>query len=171
MKNFKFFLTAVLIALSSTSFAQWQPAPLQNEFFDALVGTSSAQVMRNGKSYTNTVTCKWDLNHQFLIINLTTVSNSDPGEPYQGMGIWGIDMQGNVKSWWFDIYGAEFTGTSTGKINGNKMEMTDESKNKKGTTTMELTDDSVIYSSKGTYITTEGKESSYEETAVYKRNK
>lgn len=174
MKHVKLFTKIALVILMSVkiSFSQGMtpPEPLQNEFFESLVGTSTGEVMRNGKNLTNTISINWDLNHQFLIINLSSVNKNNPSEKYQGMGVWGIENDGTVKASWFDIFGANFSTTSTGKITDNKLELTDNGKFMSGTTVLEIVNKSVKYVSKGFFKTPDGKQIPYEETATYAKN-
>ncbi|MBV6480295.1 MAG: hypothetical protein HGGPFJEG_03171 [Ignavibacteria bacterium] len=175
MKHLKL-LSAILFTLlftSVNSFSQDMnpPAPVQNEIFEAMIGTSTADVLRNEKEYLNTINISWDLNHQFLILNLKAVNKKNSEEKYQGMGIWGIENDGTIRTWWFDIFGVPGAGTGTGKINGSKIDMIEKGKFREGTTILELTNDGVNYHSKGVIKTPDGKEIPYEETTVYHKNK
>lgn len=174
MKHAKLFTKIALVILLTVKFSFSQefapPKPLQNEFFDALVGNVTTEVTRNGKIMTSTFSVNWDLNHQFLIINLTSVNKNNPDEKYQGMGIWGIENSGTVNANWFDIFGADNITKSTGKITGNKLVLNENGKYKSGTATFEIINNSLRFESKGSYNTPDGKQIPYEETAIFMKS-
>lgn len=175
MKQVKLFTLIALAVLlnANLSFTQDMrpPAPVQNEFFDAMVGNSSGESVMNGKTYDQTVSVQWDLNHQFIRINLVSVNKSNPQDKYEGLGIYGIDAKGNVKTWWFDVWGAGSVSTGTGTISGDKMQTTEEGPYYRSNNTFEFRDNAMNINRQGSFKTPDGKEISFNETSSFKKNK
>jgi len=175
MKHVKLFTLIALAVLlnANLSFTQDMrpPAPVQNEFFDAMVGNSSGESVMNGKTYDQNVSIQWDLNHQFLKIYLTGVNKSNPQDKYEGLGIYGIDAKGNVKTWWFDVWGAGSVSTGTGTISGDKMITTEEGPYYRSNNTFEFRDNAMYINRQGSLKTPDGKEISFDETLNFKKNK
>ena len=71
MKHAKLFIaiTALILLTSGFSYSQGMmpPKPLENEFFDGMVGNSSGENFINGKIHKENVEIKWDLNHQYIV--------------------------------------------------------------------------------------------------------
>ena len=173
MKHVKLFTLIALALLLNVkiSFAQDQPAPVQNEFFDAMVGDSYGESSVNGKLYDQKVSIQWDCNHQFIRINYSAVSKTDPQDKYEGLGMYGIDATGNVKTWWFDVWGAGSVTTGTGTISGKKMQTTESNHVYKSNNTFEFKDNSMVIIRSGSYKTPDGKEIPFDETITLRRNK
>lgn len=100
------------------------PPPVENKVLDAMVGNWAGTSDMMGMKMNETVNCYWDLNHQFLIMKLESVSEDNPSQKYTGMGIYGVDANGNLKAWWFDDWGSEGTMNGTGTFDGMTMHMT-----------------------------------------------
>ena len=172
MKHVKLFTLIALAVLlnANLSFTQDMrpPAPLQNEFFDAMVGNSSGESVMNGKTYDQTVSVQWDLNHQFIRINLISVNKSNPQDKYEGLGIYGIDAKGNVRTWWFDVWGAGSVSTGTGTSSGDKMQNTLEVPYYRSNNTFEFRDNSMYINSHGSFKSSDGKEISFNDNSSFK---
>lgn len=175
MKHVKLFTIIALALLlnANLSFTQDMrpPAPVQNEFFDAMVGNSSGESLMNGKTYDQTVSIQWDLNHQFLTIKLTAVNKSNTQDKYEGLGIYGIDAKGNVRTWWFDVWGAGSVSTGTGTISGNKMQTSEDSPYYHSNNTFEIRDNTMFINRQGSLKTPDGNEIKFDETSSFKKNK
>lgn len=102
------------------------PPPVENAVLDAMVGTWSGTSNMMGMTMNESVTCYWDLNHQFLIMKLESVSQDNPSQKYTGMGVYGIDAGGKLRSWWFDDWGAGGMMNGTGTFDGMTLHMTGE---------------------------------------------
>ncbi|MFC2093217.1 hypothetical protein ACFLSV_04890 [Bacteroidota bacterium] len=138
----KTLLTIIVLSfiLTINSFSQGfkVPPPIENEFFNASVGSwvsDEYEVM--GMKCIDETTFNWALNNQFL--EMKSVSNTGTDNKFQTIGYMGIDKDGNMKGWFFDIMGMEGVTEFTGKVNG--MTATIEGGNKymksKGTMTIE----------------------------------
>jgi hypothetical protein len=163
----------VLIAvIANISLAQdsFSPAPVQNSFFDNIVGNFKGEETQNGKQVSNTVNIRWGINHQYLLIDLKAVNKNDPKDSYEATGIWAADENGNVRTWWFDIYGANNVMFGTGKIEGNKITVSDKSNSSSSTWTLELEDNRARRISNGKYKTPDGSEIPFSSDATFVRN-
>jgi hypothetical protein len=92
------------------------PKPAENKMFDAMTGEWSGEDDMMGMKMTDNVKIYWNLNHQYLFMELTSTSKDNPAMSYHGLGIYGFDKTGNVKEWWFDDWGAEAMATGNGTI-------------------------------------------------------
>lgn len=175
MKHAKLFTMLVITILLNSGLSRSQdvkpPAPLQNEFFDLMVGNSTGESTINGQTYEQSVSINWDLNHQFLKINLKSVNKKNPSDIYEGVGMYGIDGSGKVKTWWFDVWGAGGVSTGTGNISGMKMQTSEAGQFYHSDNTFEFRDNSMVINRKGSFKTPDGKEIPFEETSTFRRNK
>lgn len=171
--NFKTILTAALFALTIISATRAQdmtpPKPVESSFFDKWVGEWKGENEYGGKKGKQTVMCKWDLNHQFLVINVKGTFNDIPDALYNGIGYYTLDYKGDVQGYWFDIYGANGISTTHGKITGNKMENNVTAAGYSSTELAEFkSDNEVSMVIKGTYEVN-GQKMPFEHTATYIR--
>lgn len=110
-----------LLFIAMNLYAQSSPPrPLDMSFLNLIEGTWAGQSEIMGTKMNEVVTCRMDLNKQYLIINLRAESE-DKAHVYTGMGVYGSDSQGNVKSWWFDDWGIAGISSGEGKIESMKM--------------------------------------------------
>ncbi len=174
MKLTKIVTKAVLLmaVIVNISFAQdsFNPPPVQNSFFDNLVGSFKGEETRDGKQILNTVNIKWGINHQFILIDLKAVNKNNPKDSYEANGIWATDKDGNVSTWWFDVYGVNNVSFGTGKIEGNKITVSDKSNSYSSTWTLELKEGAARMTSNGKYKTPDGSEIPFSSDASYVRN-
>ncbi len=163
---------ALIAVIANISFAQesFKPEPAQNSFFDELVGSFIGDEIRDGKQVSNTVDIKWGINHQFLMINLKAVNKNDPGDSYEASGIWAVDKDGNVTTWWFDIFGLQNVSIGKGKIEGNKITVDDKSNASSSTWTLEFESNGARMKSNGKYKTPNGSEIPFSSDAFFTRN-
>ncbi len=124
--NFKTILTAVLFTLTiisaSTAQEMTPPKPIESSYLDKWVGTWVGENVYGGQPGKQTIVCAWDLNHQFLVVNVTGTNDNNPNFSYKGAGYYTLDKDGNTIGYWFDIFGAQGITHSKGKISGSKME-------------------------------------------------
>jgi hypothetical protein len=121
MKLKTLFLLIIASVFSINLHAQGSlPKPLDMSFFNLIQGSWSGQSDMMGTKMNEELVCRMDFNKQYLIVNLTA-SSEDKAHAYTGMGIYGSDAEGNVKSWWFDEWGVNNVSMGTGKIDGMKM--------------------------------------------------
>lgn len=174
MKVATFVTKAVILfaLIVNISFAQesFSPAPVQNSFFDNIVGNFKGEETRNGKQISNTVNIRWGINHQYLLIDLKAVNKNDPKDSYEATGIWAVDEHGNVSTWWFDIYGVNNVSFGKGKIEGNKITVNDKSNSSSSTWTLELKEGVARMTSSGKYKTPDGSEIPFSSDASFVRN-
>lgn len=78
------------------------PKPIDNKVFESLVGTWRGQNDMMGTKMEDRLKVSWSLNHQFLIMELQSKSLDNPSIHYEGLGVFGVDQDGHVKTWWFD---------------------------------------------------------------------
>ncbi len=175
MKHAKLFIAIAALILLTSGFLYSQdmmpPKPLENEFFDAMVGNSSGENLINGKIHKENVEIKWDINHQFIVINYSSQNKDNAEDIYQGLGIYGIDASGKVKTWWFDVWGAGNASAGEGTISGDKMQITENSPFYHSDNTYEFRDKMMIVTRKGHYKTQDGKEIPFEDVSKFTRNK
>ena len=114
---------------------------------------------------------KWDINHQFIVINYSSQNKDNDEDIYQGLGIYGIDASGKVKTWWFDVWGAGNASAGEGTISGDKMQITENSPFYHSDNTYECKDKMMIVTRKGHYKTQDGKEIPFEGVSKFTRNK
>ncbi len=175
MKHAKLFTMLLITILLKSGFSWSQdikpPAPVQNEFFDAMVGNSTGESIVNGQTYEQSVSINWDLNHQFLKINLKSVNKKNPQDIYEGFGMYGIDVSGKVKTWWFDVWGAGSVSTGTGTISGMKMQTTEAGPFYHSDNMFEFRDNAMVINRKGSFKTPDGNEIPFDETSTFRRNK
>ena len=133
-------IIALTFIFSINAFSQGFKIPpaIENEFFNESVGTwISDEYEMMGMKSTDETTFNWVLNNQFLEMN--SVSNTGTDNKFQTIGYIGVDKDGNMKGWFFDIMGMEGVTEFTGKVDG--MTATIEGGNKymksKGTMTIE----------------------------------
>ncbi len=117
-----FLLILFFISININAQTASRPNPLDISFFNLIQGSWVGQSDMMGTIMNEELICKMDFNSQYLIINLTAASE-DKAHSYTGMGVYGSDPEGNVKSWWFDEWGVANVSMGAGKIDGMKMKI------------------------------------------------
>lgn len=169
----QFFSLAVVLGLLVSVNAQAEdthvpPKPLNNAVYDAMVGDWQADTDMMGKKMHDKLKIHWDLNHQFIIMNLDATGIDNPQMKYEGLGVFGLDSKGNAKTWWFDSWGAETASVGKGTFSGNKLELSDSNEKFKETRSFEVKGNEMIMHAKGT-ISMGGKEMPFEQKTIYKK--
>jgi len=82
------------------------PPPVSNKVYEAMNGNWTAESPMMGIPMVMDLKVYWDLNHQFLVLDLRSTGKEDATKTYQGKGLFGLDEMGNAKTWWFDSWGA-----------------------------------------------------------------
>lgn len=113
-----FFLVLLSVGCIFAQDMSKPPAPVQNEVFDAMIGTWTGESEMMGMKMTETLNFSWDMNHQYVIMKLSGVGSDDPSMTYSGMAIMGVNDAGASKTWWFDDWGMDRTMQGTGTFSG-----------------------------------------------------
>lgn len=166
-----FLLSFCSIALSLNAQADSYnnpPKPLDNKVFDAMVGKWEGDSTMMGTKMHDELKVKWDLNHQFIVMELKAKSAAKPEVKFDGMGIFGIDANGNAKTWWFDNWGADSVSTGSGTFGDNILTLTDSNSMLHETRTFEVKGDEMTMHAKGS-MTNQGKTTPFDTTTIYKR--
>lgn len=145
------------------------PKPIDNKVYDAMVGTwvGESDMMR-GKMH-DVLKIRWDVNHQFLVMDLKAEDIKQPNKKYEGMGVFGIDATGNAKTWWFDSWGADAVATGTGTFeNNNKLTLTDSKPTFSETRIFEVNGNTMIMTATGNMVM-DGKTVPFQQKVIYKK--
>ncbi len=160
------FIFAMITSVSTAQMAP--PAPVENTVYDAMVGEWTADAMMMGMPFIENMKIVWDLNHQFLVMDLMATNKTNTNMTYQGKGMYGIDDKGNAKVWWFDTWGAPNVSTGTGFFDGNVLTLTDGNDMFKETRTFSVDGNQMTMNSKGTMVTS-GKDVPFDETTIFNK--
>ena len=166
-----FSVFVLLLFISFKSFAQDEmtpPKPVENKVYDAMVGDWVGESMMMGMKMKMEVSVHWDLNHQFLFFNLTSTSTDDPKMAYKGLGIYGVDKNGNAVAWWFDDWGADAVATGTGTFGDNSLHVISSNPNYKDDRTFEMKGGEIVMSASMT-MNMGGKEMTMNENITFKK--
>ncbi len=144
------FAIAIFFNVSSAQ-ESYLPSPDTNSYFERLVGKYEGSEIRNGMQFQSNVEINWDLNHQFLMINVSSSAKDNPAMSYEGKGIWAVDENGNFTSWWFDIFGPGNVTTGKGMIEGNVLTVEDRSNQGSSNWTLELKENGAVMKGSGLY--------------------
>lgn len=158
--------TTTTTDMSATRMAP--PPPVNNKVYDAMVGTWRGESNMMGTKMNDVLTIGWQLNHQFIIMELEATNKNNPSEKYEGMGVMGVDAQGNAKTWWFDSWGAESVSTGTGQFSDNMLTMTDSNSKFNETRTFKINGNQMTMHAKGT-MTMNGKQQAFDMTTIYRK--
>lgn len=163
------FILVVCFYISKLSAQDMQPPkPVDNKVYDAMVGVWTGENNMMGMKMNETVTVKWGLNHQYVMFDYKAVSKDNPAMSYNGLGIYGVDANGNALGWWFDDWGASAMATGTGTFSENKLEMNSSNAMFKENRVFEVKGSDMTMTAKGTY-SVNGKDVSFAETNTYKK--
>lgn len=144
------------------------PPHLDNKVYDSMVGVWRGTSDMMGRKAQDELKVGWALNHQFLILSLQSRMMSKPDMKYEGMGIFGVDSQGNPKTWWFDSWGADSVATGSGSFGENIVTINTNNPKMNETRSFEVKNHEMIMHAKGT-MTWNGQTHPYDTTTVYKR--
>jgi len=145
------------------------PKPAENKVYDALCGEWTAESSSMmGMKMKEEVKIYWNLNHQYIFMELKAVGIDNPNVKYSGFGIFGLNKNGNAKAWWFDDWGASSIATGEGTFENDKLILKDGNDMFQETRTFEVKGNELTMSSKGT-MNMGGKDMPFDESTVYKR--
>jgi len=166
-KSIVVFVFFILCIISSAHSQDMQPPkPLDNKVYEAMVGQWTGESDMMGTKMKQDVSIKWAINHQFIIMDVMVTGKDNPDMKYSGMGIYGVDEKGNVKSWWFDDWGASAMTTGSGTFGDNRVDMTDGNSMYKETRSIEVNGNQMTMHAKGS-MTMNGKDMPFEENIIY----
>ncbi len=154
------------------SFAQGFKIPpaIENEFFNESVGTwITDEYEMMGMHWTDESTFNWVLNNQFL--EMRSTSNSSTDMKFQTIGYIGVDKEGNLKGWFFDIMGIEGVSEFTGKVDGMTATMEGGNNYMKSKGTMTIEGGIMTQTFSFTYPDEEGNEQTLELTTISRKQK
>ena len=171
--NFKNILTAAVFIFTITFISAAQdmtpPKPVESAYFDKWVGTWVGENEHGGMPGKQTIVAAWDLNHQFLVVNVTGTGDKNPDFVYKGTGYYTIDNSGNYIGYWFDIFGQAGISESKGKTSATSLEGSVTASGYTGIETAVFNgDNEVTMTSKGTYEFN-GQKMPIESKSVFKR--
>ena len=144
------------------------PKPVDNKVYESMVGVWTGENSMMGMKMNETVTVKWGLNHQFVIFDYKATSKDNAAMSYNGLGIYGVDANGNALGWWFDDWGATSMATGSGTFSENKLEMNSSNAMFKENRVFEVKGNDMTMTAKGSY-SVNGKDVPFNETNVYKK--
>jgi hypothetical protein len=144
------------------------PKPLDNKMLGSMVGTWKGVNDMMGTQMADTLKVSWTLNHQFLKMELTSQAVNDPNYHYEGLGIFGIDQNGKVKTWWFDSWGASGIATGSGSLNKNEMKIKDGNAYFQEERSFVVSGNTMTMHAKGT-MSLQEKSKSFDQTGIYKK--
>jgi hypothetical protein len=121
-----------------------------------------------GMEMNQDVMIHWDLDHQYIFMELKAVGVTNPSIKFNGLGIFGVDKDGKAKGWWFDNWGASYVSSGDGTFEDNKLILNDGNDMFSETRTFEVKENELTMYAKGT-MKMGGKDMPFEETTVYKR--
>lgn len=172
MKLKTLFLLVIITLTSSISLhaQSSRPKPLDISFLNLIEGSWTGQSDMMGIKMNEQLVCRMDFNKQYLVINLTAASE-DNTHTYSGMGVYGSDADGNVKSWWFDEWGVGNVSTGSGKIDAMKMTIDATSANNTMNRTIELTGGNLVMKWMSTFKDNEGQMQTLSGETVYTKTK
>ncbi|MEO8665572.1 MAG: hypothetical protein ABI462_08740 [Ignavibacteria bacterium] len=158
------FLFTILVSISKAQMAP--PAPVENKVYDTMVGEWTADAVMMGMPFIDNLKIVWDLNHQFIVLDLMATGKANTSMTYQGKGIYGVDDKGNSKDWWFDTWGASMVSTGTGFFDGDVLTITEGNDMYKASRTFTVDGNQMTMHAKGTMVTS-GKDEAFDETTIF----
>jgi hypothetical protein len=144
------------------------PKPAENKVYDAMCGEWTAEGIMMGMKMKQEAKIYWALDHQYIFMEVKSVSIENPAATYNGLGIFGLDTKGNAKTWWFDNWGAAATATGEGTFEGDKLIMKDGNDMFSETRIFEVKGNEMTMSAKGT-MKMGGQDMPYDESTVFKK--
>lgn len=131
----------ILCAMRSFAQDMTPPKPAENKVLDAMIGTWTGEGDMMGMKFDETMNFSWNLNHQFVFLNLKSVVKDNPAMTYGGLAIIGVNPDGTAKVWWFDDWGTGGTGSGTGTFGDMKLTSNTSNEMYKDTHTFEVVGD------------------------------
>jgi len=173
MKITNLFLIVFLVLsfITLKSFAQDEMAPtkpVDNKVYEAMCGQWTSESDMMGTKMKQDINIHWDLDHQFIFMELKAVGTTNPNIKYSGLGVFGVDYNGKAKVWWFDCWGASSVSTGDGAFEDNRLTVKNGNEMFSETRTFVMNGNEMTMSAKGT-MKMSGKEMPYDETVVYKK--
>ncbi|MBK8982693.1 MAG: hypothetical protein IPM38_10335 [Ignavibacteria bacterium] len=149
--------------------SQMLPPPgIVNQVYEDMTGNWTAESDMMGIPMVQDLKIYWDINHQFLILDLRSTGKEDVTKAYQGKGIFGVDQMGNAKTWWFDSWGADNISIGSGAFSDNKVTINNSNSMMTETRSFLVAGNEMIMNAKGT-MNMSGKEIPYDETIIFRR--
>lgn len=167
---YKFLSSLAIIALSVNCYASEismnPPKPVENKVLNAMVGNWKGESNIMGKKMQERLSISWSLNHQFLIMQLSSREIANPASHYEGLGVFGADSDGNVKTWWFDSWGPSSISEGSGKTHADQLTIHDGNANFKEERTFKVNGNTMEMSAKGS-MNMDGKNMPYAQRTTY----
>ncbi|MEO6696311.1 MAG: hypothetical protein ABIY50_07465 [Ignavibacteria bacterium] len=167
---FSFILTLIFTvkARSQDEDAMMPPPAVFNEVYDAMDGNWTSESSMRGIPMKMDLKVYWDLNHQFLVLDLRSVGREDASMTYQGKGLFGVDEKGNPKTWWFDSWGANSVSLGSGVFNDNKLIVTGGNAMVNETRSFLVSGNEMVMNGKGT-VNVDGRIIPFDETIIFRK--
>jgi hypothetical protein len=169
--KFKILLAFLFVISAATKFyAQddmMMPKPIENQVFDAMVGDWTGESDMMGMKMTENMKVYWTLNHQFIVMEMNAFSKDNDKMDYSGMGIYGVDKDGNAKMWWFDDWGVDAIATGSGTFEGMMLKAKSSNTMYTEERTFEIKDGSIVSNWTSTMMGKDGKEMKMSGKTVY----
>ena len=165
---FIFTLLFAVKAKSQDEDAMTPPPAVSNKVYEAMNGNWTAESPMMGVPMVMDLKVYWDLNHQFLVLDLRSTGKEDPSRTYQGKGLFGLDEMGNAKTWWFDSWGANGVSLGSGAFGDNKVTINGGNSMFKETRTFLVSGNEMVMNGKGT-MNRGGKEIPFDETVIFRK--
>jgi hypothetical protein len=161
----------LIFTFSFKTFAQdamAPPKPVDNKVYEAMCGEWEGESEMMGMKTKQDVKIYWALDHQYIFMEVKSTPVDKPDAKYSGLGIFGVDKDGNSKGWWFDNWGASAMSSGEGTFEENKLIFKDANEMFSETRTFEVNGDEMTMSAKGVYKMG-GQEMPFEEKTVLKK--
>jgi len=145
------------------------PKPVDNKVLDAMVGDWVGESDMMGMKFNDEIKNYWSMNHQYIIMDVNQVMKDNPQMKFSGMGILGIDKDGNPVMWWFDDWGAPAMMTGTGNFDGMKCHMMSTNAMGKDDRVISFKNGDMVMTWNSSMIGKDGKEMKMNGETVYKK--
>lgn len=163
-----FFFLLLFFTISFTQDQMAPPKPVENKVYDAMCGKWEGESEMMGMKMKQNLNIYWALDHQYIFMELKSTGIDKPEIQYSGLGIFGVDKDGNAKTWWFDNWGAESMASGSGTFGENKVTMTSSNPMYKDTRTFEIKGSEMIMNAAST-MNMGGQEMTMNESTTYKK--
>ena len=172
MRKQSLLILAVIIvnAISFKLFAQddmMPPKPVDNKVLDAMVGDWVGESSMGTMKFNDEVKDYWSLNHQYIVMEVKQASKDNPNMKFSGMGILGIDKDGNPAMWWFDDWGASAMMIGKGSFDGMTCHMVSTSAWGKDDRVISFKGDNMVMTWNSSMMGKDGKEMTMNGETVY----
>lgn len=165
--------TAALAVMSSLALAHddksmTPPPGVNNKTLNAMVGNWEGEGDMQGMKMHDNIKIYWSLNHHYLMMELHSRGVDNPKVAYEGLGVFGVDDHGNVKTWWFDSWGPDAISTGTGTAAKDKLELHDSNNMFKEVRTFTIKGNAIEMTAKGS-MNMNGKETAFNQVVTYQK--